>query len=37
VNKVATERVYPNRRVAAQHNAAAVTMKGRRLPKRDFE
>jgi hypothetical protein len=37
VNKAASGRVYPNRRVAKQHNAAPIHIKGRRLPKRDFE
>lgn len=37
VNKPANGRAYPNRRVATQHNAALTPIKGRRLPKRDFE
>jgi len=36
-NKVAIGRVYPNSKVAAQHNAALIIIKGLRLPKRDFE
>jgi hypothetical protein len=37
VKKAANGRVYPKRRVAIQHNAAPIQIKGRRLPKRDFE
>lgn len=37
VNKAASGRVYPNRRVAKQHIAAPIHIKGRRLPNRDFE
>ena len=37
VNMVANGRVNPKRRVAKAHSAAETTIKGRRLPKRDFE